>query len=70
VVEVRNKTSNESVLWHCLNLADENGKIHFLFSVDSIQPSDDLIFNAYFWNKDKGSLSILSGNSTLYKLGK
>ena len=70
VVEVRNKTSNESVLWHCLNLADENGKIHFLFSVDSIQPSDDLIFNAYFWNKDKGSLSILSGNSTLYRLGR
>ena len=68
VMEIRNKTSNQSVLWHSLNLANENGKIHFLFSVDSVQPSDDLIFNAYFWNKDKGSLSIISGNSTLYKI--
>ncbi|NLJ82285.1 MAG: LTA synthase family protein [Bacteroidales bacterium] len=70
VVEVRNTTTNESILWESLNFIEKNGKIHFLFSIDTIKPSDNLLFSAYFWNEQKGTLSIISGNSSLYRLGR
>jgi len=70
VVEIKNTTTNESVLWQSFNLVEKGGKIHFLFSIDMIKPSDNLLFSTYFWNEHKGSLAVPSASSALYRLGK
>ncbi len=70
VMEVKNMKTNESILWESCNITEKDGKIHFLFLIDSTDFSDDLLFSAYFWNEKKGTLDIPFANSSLYRLGK
>ncbi|MDL2312012.1 LTA synthase family protein [Bacteroidales bacterium OttesenSCG-928-B11] len=70
VAEIKNLTTQETLLWETFNLIDRNGKVHCLFHVDSLNTEDQLVFNAFFWNEKKMPFPVSAARGALYKLGK
>ncbi|MDL2309331.1 LTA synthase family protein, partial [Bacteroidales bacterium OttesenSCG-928-C03] len=68
VVELKNLTTQETLIWETFNLIERKGKIHHLFQIDSINPEDQLVFNAYFWNDQKVLFPVSAVKNQLYRL--